>query len=221
MYRLILLFLVVSFGASGQKHVPFSGKLVYSIQITDTSLQRFIPMKYMVVYSNDTMLRIENDTDQLGKQVVIKHMELNKSYLLLKTPVANYAIQADHSTQKIDTFPYTFKKKLGRKSICGLKANRLKVSNINFAKPMEFLYLKKTSVKYLNAFENFPGIPVNYFVATADGIYEYKLIVYEEMTPDKDLFGIPSDFKKVTFDQFMDEIMQLRMQQEGPHENHE
>lgn len=175
----------------------------------------------MVIYTNDTLLRIENDTDQLGKQVIIKHMTLNKSYLLLKTPIANYAIQADHGTQKVDTFPYTYKKKWGKRTICGMKANRLKVTNSNFPKKMEFLYFKKTSQKYLNAFENFPGLPVQYYVPTPDGIYEYKLIFMEESHPEKDLFGIPSDFKKVTFDQFMDEIMQLQMQQETPPEKHE
>lgn len=221
MLRFLFLFLIITFNVYSQKHVPFSGKLVYSIQITDTSLQKFIPVKQMVIYTNDTMLRIENETDQLGKQVIIKHMVLNKSYLLLKTPIANYAIQADHSHEKIDTFPYTFKKKFGKRNICGMKANRLKVSNVNFSEKMEFLYFKKMSPKYLNAFENFPGLPVQYYVSTPDGIYEYKLIFIEESHPDKDLFGIPSDFKKVTFDQFMDEIMQLQMQQESPKEKHE
>lgn len=221
MHRFLLIFLLVSFASNGQKHVPFSGKLVYSIQITDTSLQKYIPVKQMVIYSNDTLLRIENETDQLGKQVIIKHMVLNKSYLLLKTPIANYAIQADHSHEKIDTFPYTYKKKWGKRTVCGMKANRLKVSNVNFSEKMEFLYFKKTSQKYVNAFENFPGLPVQYYVSTPDGIYEYKLVFMEESLPEKDLFGIPSDYKKVTFDQFMDEIMQLQMQQEAPQEKHE
>jgi hypothetical protein len=43
----------------------------------------------------------------------------------------------------------------------------------------------------------------------------------EEMNPEKDLFGIPSDYKKVTFDQFMDEIMNFKQEQENPPENHE
>jgi hypothetical protein len=221
MYRLIVLFTLFSVSSISQKHVPFTGKLVYSIQITDTSLRKLIPTKTMVVYTNDTLLRIENNTDQLGKQVVIKHMILKKSYLLLRTPIANYAIQADHNTEKIDSFPYSFKKKWGKTTICGLKANRLKVSNINFPDKLEFLYLKNTSPKYLNTFENFPGIPVHYYLATEDGIFEYTLIQIDKTVPKKDLFGIPSDFKKVTFDEFMDEIMQLQMEQQNPPEKHE
>ena len=89
MYRLIVLFTLFSFSSISQKFVPFTGKLVYSIQITDTSLRKLIPTKTMVVYTNDTLLRIENDTDKLGKQVVIKHLILKKSYLLIRTPIAN------------------------------------------------------------------------------------------------------------------------------------
>lgn len=173
------------------------------------------PAKQMVVYTNDTLLRIENETDQLGKQVIIKHMILNKSYLLLKTPIANYAIQTDHSTEKTDTFPYIFKKKLGKKKILGMKANKLAVSNVNFKEDMEFLYLKKFSNKYLNTLENFPGLPVKYYIATIDGIYLYELVSIEKMVPEKDLFGIPSDYKKVTFDQFLDEIMNHQQEQEN------
>lgn len=215
--RLILpVFIFFSSILLGQKHEPFTGKLVYSIQICDTSLQKMYPTKQMVVFTNDTMLRIENETDQLGKQVIIKHMLLNKSYLLLKTPIANYAIQADHSTEKIDTFPYTFKKKHGKEKILGMKAKKLMVSNVNFEEPKEFLYLKNYSNKYLNTLENFPGLPVKYYIATIDGIYLYELISIEKMVPEKDLFGIPSDYKRVTFDQFMDEIMSFQQEQENP-----
>ena len=66
MYRLFVLFTLISLSSISQKYVPFAGKLVYSIQITDTSLRKLIPTKTMVVYTNDTLLRIENDTDQLG-----------------------------------------------------------------------------------------------------------------------------------------------------------
>jgi len=209
--RLTLLFLFAFvFLSNAQKQVPFTGKLVYSIQICDTSLQKLIPVKYMTIYTNDTLLRIENQTDQLGDQVLIKHMGMNKSYLLLQTPLTNYAIQTNHSTEKIDSFPFTYKKKFGKKKICGLKANKLMVHHSEFSEDLEFLYFKKYNSKYLNSFFNYPGLLVKYYLPTMDGIYEYKLTYIEEMKPDHDLFGIPSDYKKVTFDQFMEEIMQMR-----------
>jgi hypothetical protein len=152
---------------------------------------------------------------------LIKHMGLNKSYLLLETPIDNYAIQTDHSTQKVDSFPYTFRKKWGKRKIAGIKANRLMVKHAAYDKPMEFLYIKNRSNNYLNAFSNFPGLLANYYVVTVDGILVYTLKSMETMVPEHDLFGIPSDFKKVTFDQFMDEIMNFNSEEpEGgnPHE---
>jgi len=211
---LFSLLLIVSTIAFSQKQEGFAGKLIYSVQIVDTGLQTMIPVREMVIFTNDTLLRIENETDQLGMQVVIKHMALNKSYLLLHTPVANYAIQTDHSTEKVDTFPYTYKKKFGRTKICGKKANKLIVKHTNFTEEMEFLYFKNMNAKYLNTLENFPGLPVKYYISSVDGTYLYQLTAIDKMDVEKDYFGIPSDYKKVTFDQFVDEMMIHKEQQE-------
>ena len=211
LFSLLLLVSTITFG---QKQEGFVGKLTYSVQIVDTGLQTMIPVREMVIYTNDTLLRIENETDQLGMQVVIKHMALNKSYLLLHTPVANYAIQTDHNTEKVDTFPYTFKKKFGRTKICGWKAKKLMVKHANFTEEMEFLYFKNLSAKYLNTLENFPGLPVKYYISSVDGTYLYQLTAIDRMDVEKDYFGIPSDFKKVTFDQFVDEMLIHKEQQE-------
>lgn len=206
----LAVFLLVSFFGFTQKHKTFTGRLVYSIQICDTSLQTLIPIKYMVIHTNDTLLRIDNESDQFGVQTIIKHLNLNKSYLLIQTPNKNYAIQTDHSTEKTDSFPFVYKKKLGKKEICGLKVKKLKVSHKAFPEDFEFLYIKQYSNKYINALPNFPGLLVQYYIPTIDGIYEYKLVGIEEMEPEKDIFGIPSDFKKVTFDEFLDEIMKAK-----------
>lgn len=214
MRRLTLLFCLLAFNSISQKQKPFSGKLVYSIQIRDTSLRKLIPMKHMLIFTNDTLVRIENETEQLGIQVMIKHLVLNKSYLLLQTPTGKYAIQTDHGTHKIDSFPYTYKKKWGKTLICGKKANKLLVKSKNFPDDLIFYYYKNTSVKYLNSHGNFPGLLVKYYLPSADGIYEYTLVKQEEMMPPKDAFGIPSDFKKVSFDEFMNEI--LKKQTETP-----
>jgi len=195
-----------------QKKEAFVGKLVYSVQIADTAFQKFIPATQMVVYTNDTIIRIENVTDQLGKQVIIKHMELNKSYLLLETPIDNFAIQTDHSDSlfRKKESKYTFEKKWFKKKVGGVRANKLLVSHPDFKEPKEYLYLKKYSPKYINTFEDFPGLPVHYYIITMDGVYEYKLISIEEMVPPKDLFGIPSDYKRVTFNEFLDIMLQFQ-----------
>jgi len=220
----LLIFLLLADVLSGQnpnEYEQFSGKLVYSISITDTSLQRMIPSREMVIYTNDTLIRIENETDQLGKQVIIKHLILNKSYLLLSTPMNNYAIQTDHNDGKEIKYPYSYKAKRGKRKILGMKAKRLMVSHENFSEPIEFLYLPLLSPKYINTLENFPGLPVLYYISSVDGTYEYRLISIEKNTPNHDLFGIPSDYKRVTFDNFLKEMQNYQQQGEEIEIEHE
>lgn len=217
MIRLSFFFILFTSFVFSQKKEAFVGKLVYSVQITDTAFQKFIPATQMVVYTNDTITRIENVTDQLGKQAIIKHMELNKSYLLLETPIDNFAIQTDHTDSlfRKKESKYTFEKKWLKKKVGGIRANRLLVSHPDFKEPKEYLYLKKYSPKYINTFEDFPGLPVHYYIITMDGVYEYKLISIEEMLPPKDLFGVPSNYKRVTFNEFLDIMLQLQGGGEG------
>ena len=212
MIRLSFFFILFTSFVFSQKKEAFVGKLVYSVQITDTAFQKFIPATQMVVYTNDTITRIENVTDQLGKQAIIKHMEMNKSYLLLETPFDNFAIQTDHTDSlfRKKESKYTFEKKWFKKKVGGVRANRLMVSHPDFKEPKEYLYLKKYSPKYINTFEDFPGLPVHYYIITMDGVYEYKLISIEEMLPPKDLFGVPSDYKRVTFNEFLDIMLQYQ-----------
>ncbi len=198
---------------------PFVGTLTYKITICDTALERFIPMRCMKVYTNDTLIRIENETDRLGKQVVIKHMTHNKSYLLLNTPVGKYAIQTNHNESKSDTiFPYTFKKKCGKRTFFGFKAHRAKVNHKGFTDEQTFYYFKQFSPKYLNAFENCPGLPVLYYIPTDDGLFKYELCSMDTTLPEHDLFGIPSDYRRVTFDDFMKDMMQGQEDLEVPEE---
>ena len=114
--QISLLFLLVaqsSLFAQKKKDV-FQGQLTYRITICDTSLQKLVPENYMIVVTDDTLLRIENNTERFGRQTVIKHMGLNKSYLLLETPTKKYAVQTNHNTEKKDSSAYQFKKKMGQ-----------------------------------------------------------------------------------------------------------
>jgi len=213
----VLLTFTALFGQKTKE--PFLGTLTYRITICDTALARYVPVRYMKVYTNDTLTRIENETDRLGKQIVLKHLVLNKSYLLLNTPIGKYAIQTNHNEAKKDSLlPYMFKKKCGRKSFCGLKANRLSVSHKGFVEPQTFYYFKQYDPKYLNAFENCPGLPVLYYIPTNDGLFKYELISKDTTLPEHDLFGIPSDFRRVTFDEFMNYMMQGQEELEEPEE---
>ena len=196
-----------------QKKEPFVGKLVYSIEIVDTSLTKLIPPNEMVIYTNDTLIRIENYTEQFGVQAIVKHLQLEKSYLLINTQYESYAIQTDHSKDSI-RYPYTFEKKWFKRKINGFKGNRLSVMHENFEEPLEYIYFKKYDVKYINTLENFPGLPIQYFISSVDGTYRYTLKSMDSMESNRDWFGIPSNAKKVSFNQFMDDMIKFQ----GMHE---
>ena len=194
------------FNISAQKNQkPFIGLLEYKISARDTALREMLPSYPMVIYSNDTIIRKTNFTDQLGVQVVIQHMSMNKSYLLLEAKQGKYAIQTDLNKNKSDTVSskYTFKKKWFKKRILGTKAKRVLASHPDFKEPIEFLYYKKISNKYNSIFEEIPGLPVKYSVTTPDGILDYQLVKITEYSPDRNLFGIPSDYQRVSFDEFL------------------
>tara|TARA_R110002072_G_scaffold301227_1_gene480580 strand:+ start:7923 stop:8633 length:711 start_codon:yes stop_codon:yes gene_type:complete len=205
---LLILFIVNTTLSFSQKQKPFTGMLEYKLAARDTSMKDILTSYPMVIYSNDTITRTENITKQLGPQVVIHHLILNKSYLLLKTAHGKFAIKTDLSknANKSDTTQsnYTFEKKFFKRKILGMKANRILVSHPSFTEPIEFLYLKKTSNKYNKIFDEVPGLLVKYSIATPNGILDYELTKMSKYTPEKDMFGIPSDFKKITFDEFID-----------------
>src|SRR3989338_6114616 len=73
-----------------QSKTSFTGMLEYKITVRDTSLRNFFPDNTMAIYTNDTVVRQENYTPQLGQQVNIRHIEKNKSYLLLQTDFGKF-----------------------------------------------------------------------------------------------------------------------------------
>lgn len=207
---------IVLFGIEStyaQKRIPFTGMLEYKITVHDTTLRSLFPDNAMIVYTNDTITRIENFTSQLGKQVVLRHMELKKSYLLLVTQAGKFAIRTDeskvdHSNDSISAKrEFVFVKKGGKKKIVNRKANRMLVSHPEFETPIEFLYFKKIANKYTTFYPELPGLPVKFSVPTADGIVDYELVKMSEYSPNHDLFGVPSDHKLVTFDEFLEKMV--------------
>lgn len=213
----LILTLLFSFGNTSfaqKAKKSFTGMLQYKIVVADTSLRDLVPENKMIVYTNDTIVRIENFTSQLGKQVTIRHMVLNKSYLLLDMPFGKFAIQTDNSEEDTTAInpekKYTVDTKCRRRKILGRKANRAEVSHKGFETPVEFLYLKDYSSQILNSFEDLPGLPVKYSIVTPDAIFNYELTKMSEYSPDSDLFGIPSDYQKISFEEFMDQLIESK-----------
>ena len=221
---ILLITLVLALPTSGytqtKRTKTFIGMLEYKISVRDSSLRDLVPDNRMIVYTNDTIVRIENFTHNLGDQIAIKHILMNKSYLLLDTDFGKYAIQMDESkeqeaakandttTSEMDKFQ--FEKKCGKRRLLGRKMNRLMVSHPDFDTPIEFLYLKGYSTEIVNAYPKINGIPAKYSVITPDAIFDYELVKISEYTPENDLFGIPSDFERVSFDDFMDKMIESK-----------
>lgn len=201
--RILTIFILLSCSIFAQKNEPFQGAMFYKVTMTDTAVSNLYPEKEMRIITNDTMVRIENFTEQLGWQYLIKHLQLSKSYLLLETVKGNYAIQTKNPADVEKPNKYGFEKKGGKLKIAGLKCKRLVVTNEQFEQPAYFFYTKKYSSKYLDGFENFPGLLTLYFIPTPDGIYQYQLMKIESFVPAKDVFGIPSDFERVSMEQFI------------------
>ena len=163
----------------------------------------------MVIYTNDSLIRIENHTEEFGTQILIKHLTLNKSYLLLALDNGNFAIQTNHQKEQQDSSLYPLRKKYGKKKICGLKVKKVLVEHPDLEQNMDFFYTPHYSPKYLNAFNEFPGLPVLYFLNSEYGLLKYELIEIIEEVPNYDLFGIPSDFRKLSFDEFVQEMIKV------------
>ncbi len=210
--RLFICFLFVAHLSFGQKSSVFTGKLVYSIEANDTALQAMYPPKVMEIYTNDTLVRVENNSSQFGLQINIRNIPLSKSYLLLSTAVGNYAIKTSLDSTNNVPPRYTYKKKFGTKKIAGLKSKKLLVNHELFKDPMACYYYKKISPKFFVGFENLPGLPVEFYIPTEDVVYKYTLKSIEWDPTNPDLYGIPSDFKKITMDEFVD---LMTKQQEG------
>lgn len=208
LFSTIIIVLIGTSVFSQKRLKPFTGILEYKISARDSAFSEVLPNFPMIIYTNDTIVRKENFTNQLGTQVTIQHTALNKAYLLLHTKMGKFAIKTDLNKipAKSDTTKskYTFSKKMFRKKVLGMKAKRIIAHHDAFEEPIEFLYLKKRSNKYNNVFPEVPGLLVKYSVVTPDGILDYELVKMNEYSPNRDMFGIPSDYKKVTFDEFID-----------------
>lgn len=198
---LISTFFLLTTCAFSQK--PFVGKLVYSVEIADTSLREYFPVSRMVIFTNDTLIRVETSTEALGKQVLIQHITKKKAYLLIETPTGKYAVQIPEKEEAKEK-KYSFKTTKGEKTIGGLKSKKLIVSNASVKEELDFFFHTKISAKYLPGFEDFPGLLTDYYVVSTDGLYHHQLIETSTELPEKDLFGIPSDYIRLSMSDFVD-----------------
>ena len=202
-YLFLALFLLA---CSNQKEVTesFEGKLVYSVSSELNNPDKSDSINYQVVYAKDSMLRIDSFTP-IGKQIYIKHIPKNKAYILMDIGVKKIAIQTIEDTSKNET-RYIFKKKMGKETLAGRKAKNIKVTDVIYDTTMVMNYLPEIPGKYSTAIEGMPGLPVNYSLNVSGMWVNYKLYTIEERPLSIDLFGIPSDYEIITFDEFIELI---------------
>ena len=85
MLRTFIAFILISSCLFGQtsSFKPFRGAFTYKVELVDSTLKKGVFQYYMRVYTNDTLVRTENESNLFGKQILIKHLTLKKQYLLL------------------------------------------------------------------------------------------------------------------------------------------
>lgn len=182
----------------------FVGKLVYEVKLADTAMQKLTNPNKMIIYTNDTILRVESESVTMGKQVMIKHLIKHKAYLLVQSAKGDFAVQIKDTRSKDSISKYSFEKARGKKRICGLKSKKLLVSNPSIKQKFTFYYSPSFKAKYLPGYEDFPGLLSEYYSVSADGVYHYKLIEITPKTVSSDLFGIPSNYQIISMSDFVD-----------------
>jgi len=206
--RYFLLFFIFSIVSNlkAQKQLPFSGELTFKIERVDV---KDSSKSIQLIYAKDSLIKIVNFNSDKGKQELIKHLGYNKSYLLIESPLQNFAIKTNEHLVKDSISNYTFKSQFGSKKIAGMRAKKVKVKLASVKNELTFLYLKKIPAKYANIYNDFPGLPVLFYVSTPDGLFRYTLQELKSSNPPLELFMIPKDYKKVTFEEFAEEFTKL------------
>ncbi|MDR0802865.1 hypothetical protein [Fluviicola sp.] len=204
MYQFICAVFIIFTTFLSWSQKPFTGVLKYKANLMASDTDAVIKSWGVTLYTNDTIVRVETETEQFGMQVYIRNMSMNKAYLLLDLDGKKYAIQTDLS-KKADTIAekeYTVKKKSGSKKVAGMKAKRYFVKDHD-TKGFFCYFVKKMPNKYLQVYPEVSGLAVDYYIPSQDGLIHYELIEKKSEALSRDLFGIPSDYKRVSFEEFM------------------
>lgn len=207
MLRTFILFLFINTVLYAQKtnFKPFSGAFTYKVELVDSTLKKGKFQYYMRVYTNDTIVRMENESDLFGKQIVIKHLKLNKQYLLLTCNNQKYALQ-----QQIlpDTTPskYQFEEKQKFKKFAKKKSQLAITSIKNVPYKFNTYYSTEYNPIYLDILKGIKGLPTQYFLPSNKGILRYTLIEVQEINLPKTTFLFSKDYMKITFDDFIKTI---------------
>ena len=204
-YLTLLLAIIFSFQyVFSQKNDVFSGELTYEIERVD---KKDTNRTFMIIYAKDSLLKVVNFNSNSGKQQLIKHLRLNRSYILLETPKQNFAVRTNEHLVIDSIENYTFKKQMGMRKIAGIPVKKLLVNHKEISEAVTFYYTKSISAKYANVYKNLPGLPLLFYIPTKDGLFKYTLKEMKKNNPPLELFMIPKGYKIVSFDDFSNEFL--------------
>ena len=205
--KYLTLFLAIIFSFQyvfSQKNDVFSGELTYEIERVD---KKDTNRTFMIIYAKDSLLKVVNFNSNSGKQQLIKHLRLNRSYILLETPKQNFAIRTNEHLVIDSIENYTFKKQMGMRKIAGIPVKKLLVNHKEISEAVTFYYTKSISAKYANVYKNLPGLPLLFYIPTKDGLFKYTLKELKNNNPPLELFMIPKGYKIVSFEDFSNEFL--------------
>lgn len=173
----------------------------WTYQLTETdSLGAVLSSSEMKLYANDSVVRIETPT-KLGTQVLLQHRQKDKFFLLLEMGDQGLAIKGNDKEDSLTRYQYkrTWKKKI----LGGIPARKFKVYDNKTKEESVVWVARKQSENLLNVYPGLPGMPLSYTVRTEEVNFNYSLVQYLAASPSSDLFGIPSHYKIITFDEFL------------------
>jgi len=204
-YLTLVLTIIFSFQyVFSQKNNVFSGELTYEIERVD---KKDTNRTFMIIYAKDSLLKVVNFNSNSGKQQLIKHLRLNRSYILLETLKQNFAVRTNEHLVIDSIENYSFKKQMGMRKIAGIPVKKLLVHHKEISEAVTFYYTKSISAKYANVYKNLPGLPLLFYVPTKDGLFKYTLKELKNNNPPLELFMIPKGYKIVSFDDFSNEFL--------------
>ena len=205
--KYLTLFLTIIFSFQyvfSQKNDVFSGELTYEIERVD---KKDTNRTFMIIYAKDSLLKVVNFNSNSGKQQLIKHLRLNRSYILLETPKQNFAVRTNEHLVIDSIENYSFKKQMGMRKIAGIPVKKLLVHHKEISEAVTFYYTKSISAKYANVYKNLPGLPLLFYIPTKDGLFKYTLKELKNNNPPLELFMIPKGYKIVSFEDFSNEFL--------------
>ena len=200
-----LLFSMLLFGLNfqgwSQNSAHFNGTLTYRIERVD--VKDSVEAK-MMVFARDSLLKIVNFNSEFGKQETIKHLTQQKKYVLIQLEEGNFAIQFKEEESDTNSKSHTFKKQFGHVRIAGVRGKRLRFKHALAKNELTVIYTKKIDAKYLGAYNDAPGLFLQYYVVNDNGLYKYTLESIDEKIPPLSLFMIPADYQKISLKAFIE-----------------